>query len=368
MGCKHIGFFLGNIGSKGGAERTFSIIANKLSDFYEIMAVSYYYSPSSAYNLNNKIKVECILDKGELQRERCILKPKHIKKIRQLGKKLDIAVIVSSASALGILAMLGLKNLKIITWEQTSLTNMMYMTSKRKFCQLISIAFSDVFLCLSKENVKIAKNKYRFFAPKVTYIYNAIDEDILVRNEICDVSKKRIITLARVDRVKGLDLLLEVARIVLKKFPDWEWNVYGQKDDKAYWWEIQDKINKYGITNRLHFYDPVDDVVSVLKNSSIYVMTSRYEGLPMSLLEAKALRVPSVAFDCKTGPSEIILSGINGDLISCYDVNGMSKKLMNLMGSIELRREYCEHAYDNLEKFRQNRIFEEWVEIIEGIK
>ena len=244
---------------------------------------------------------------------------------------------------------------------------MMYMTSKRKFCQLISIAFSDVFLCLSKENVKIAQNKYRFFAPKITYIYNAIDEDILALNKTCDVSKKRIITLARVDRVKGLDLLLEVARIVLKKFPDWEWNVYGQKDDKAYWLEIKEKIKKYGITNRLHFYDPVDDIVSVLKNSSIYVMTSRYEGLPMSLLEAKALRLPSVAFDCKTGPSEIILNGINGDLISCYDVNEMAKKIINLMESPALRYKYHSHAFDNLDKFRQDTIFNEWLKLIEYI-
>lgn len=366
MGCKRIGFFLSNIGSKGGAERTFSIIANKLSDFYDVMAVSYYYSPSSAYNLNNKIKVECILDKDELQRERCILKPKYMKKIRQLARKLDSAIIVSSASALGILAMLGLKNLKIITWEQTSLANMMYMTSKRKFCQLISIAFSDVFLCLSKENVKIAQNKYRFFAPKITYIYNAIDEDILALNKTCDVSKKRIITLARVDRVKGLDLLLEVARIVLKNFPDWEWNVYGQKDDKQYWMEIKDKLKKYGGIDGLHFHAPVDDVVPVLKNSSIYVMTSRYEGLPMSLLEAKALKLPLIAFDCMTGPSEIIQDGINGNLIKCYDVVDMSKSINALIENEWMRIQYSNHAYDNVQKFKEMNIINNWKKLLDN--
>lgn len=366
MACKRIGFFLGNIGSKGGAERTFSIIANKLSESYDVMAISYYYSSTTAYHLDEKIRIECILDKNELQRERYILKPRYFKKIRQLVKGLDCAIMVSSASALGILPMIGIKELNIITWEQTSLANMMYMTFNRKLCQNISILFSNVFLCLTEENMKIANDRYSFLAPYIAYVYNPIDENLLSRNIICDVEQKKIITLARIDRVKGLEYLIEVANIVLSNFPDWEWNIYGQNDDKEYFVELHDKLDQYDISNRVNFFTPVEDIVPVLGKSSIYVMTSKFEGLPMSLLEAKALKLPIVAFDCKTGPSEIVQDGVNGDLITCYDVNEMAMKLQKLMNDVELRRNYSNHAHDNLDKFKMEKIISQWKILIDG--
>lgn len=120
----------------------------------------------------------------------------------------------------------------------------------------------------------------------------------------------------------------------------------------------------YDLINQLHFCLPVDDIVPVLSKSSIYVMTSRYEGLPMSLLEAKAMKLPSVAFDCPTGPSEIIQDGINGDLVPCYDVEIMSEKICDLISNEVKRMAYSDNAHNNIGKFRMENIVQEWRELL----
>ena len=96
-------------------------------------------------------------------------------------------------------------------------------------------------------------------------------------------------------------------------------------------------------------------------------MTSRYEGLPLVLLEAQQYNLPIVSFRCPTGPSEIVEDRINGFLIDCYDVDQMSEKLLELMENDDLRQSFSEHAKDNMDKFDKNKILNQWIELIETI-
>lgn len=363
MRRKHIGFLIGNISSKGGAERTFSLIANGLIDYYDITVISYVYGEKSAYHLDNRVKVKFLFHKNEKQRERYVLKPFYFSKLRNEIKLFDCIVVVSSAAALGLLCTTWMRNLKVITWEQTSFANKMYMSFKRIILQRIAFLWSDYFISLTNANLKLIKNCI-FSKSKHVAIYNAVDENIL-NNKVCyDVSSTQIITFARIERVKGLDILVKVAAKVLKKHPKWTWKIYGQIDDKEYFEELNKMTTDYDLTNQLHFCSPVDDIVPVLSKSSIYVMTSRYEGLPMSLLEAKAMKLPSVAFDCPTGPSEIIQDGINGDLVPCYDVEIMSEKICDLISNEVKRMAYSDNAHNNIGKFRMENIVQEWRELL----
>ncbi|MTV88489.1 glycosyltransferase, partial [Streptococcus pneumoniae] len=77
-------------------------------------------------------------------------------------------------------------------------------------------------------------------------------------------------------------------------------------------------------------------------DKGIYVMTSRYEGLQLVLLEAQQYNLPIVSFRCPTGPSEIVEGGVNGYLIDCYDTDKMSEKLLELMKNDDLRQSFSD--------------------------
>lgn len=94
------------------------------------------------------------------------------------------------------------------------------------------------------------------------------------------------------------------------------------------------------------------------------VMTSRMEGLPMTLLEAKAHKIPLIAFDIQTGPAEIIDNNINGYLINPYNTQYMADKICNLIENDDLRNEFSNKSYFDVEKFNLEDILKKWINII----
>ena len=95
------------------------------------------------------------------------------------------------------------------------------------------------------------------------------------------------------------------------------------------------------------------------------VMTSRHEGLPMVLLEAKAKKLPLVSFDIETGPSEIIRDNVDGFLVSPFDINAMSEKICKLIENPELRQRFSDNAYGNIDKFKKETIVAKWINLID---
>ena len=109
---------------------------------------------------------------------------------------------------------------------------------------------------------------------------------------------------------KGYDYLAQIAVKVLSKFTDWEWDIYGSGNEQIKQ-DLITELDKGGVLSRVHFKGNVKGIENIYPNHAIYIMTSRYEGLPLVLLEAKQYGLPIVSFDCPTGPSEIILDGEN---------------------------------------------------------
>ena len=96
-------------------------------------------------------------------------------------------------------------------------------------------------------------------------------------------------------------------------------------------------------------------------------MTSRYEGLPMVLLEAKVKKLPLVSFDIDSGPSDIIEDGVSGYLVPPFDTDAMAERICELIEHPELRQKFSDHAWDNIDKFRKEAVVQKWVELIDGL-
>lgn len=102
-------------------------------------------------------------------------------------------------------------------------------------------------------------------------------------------------------------------------------------------------------------------------DSSIFALSSRYEGLPMVLLEAQAAGLPIVSFTCKCGPRDVVTDGVDGILVEEGDVRGLAKALKRLMDDRELRRKMGEAAYKASDRFDEEKIMRQWLQLFEEL-
>lgn len=171
------------------------------------------------------------------------------------------------------------------------------------------------------------------------------------------LKNKKAVAVGRYTYQKGFDLLIDIWSKVCSRDADWHLDIVGDGELRS---DLQRRIEKYGIANRVTLLRPAKNVEDVYRNASILVMTSRYEGLPMALLEAQAFGLPVVAYECKCGPKDVITDGENGFLIPENDENAFVEKLLKLMDDEMLRIRMGEKAQKHSVRFSENAVMEKW--------
>ncbi len=123
-------------------------------------------------------------------------------------------------------------------------------------------------------------------------------------------------------------------------------------------------IIEKGIQGQFHLCGQVTDLYDRYKCYSIMVMTSLYEGFPMSLLEGLGNGLPLLSFDVPTGPSEIIDDRSNGYLINAFDEEDMEQKLLDLMENGSRRALMSIEAKKKADEFSQEEIVDQWSKVL----
>ena len=153
-------------------------------------------------------------------------------------------------------------------------------------------------------------------------------------------------------------------RGVEQKNPEWQLHIYGSGEDKDM---LLSKIEEYGLKN-VTILPPTSDIEDKLVEASLYVMTSRFEGLPMVLLEAMAVGLPLVSFDCKCGPRDVIEDGKNGYLIPDGDLLLMEERINSLLNDDEKLKEMSLYSKEAAMRFSHEKIMERWIELFQSVK
>ena len=130
---------------------------------------------------------------------------------------------------------------------------------------------------------------------------------------------------------------------------------------------LKDLTFKHQISNQVIFEGYSNNVAEIMRESDIYIMTSRFEGLPMVLLEAMSQGMACISYDCKTGPSDIIDNDINGILVEDQNENAMSQKLNILINLPELRIKLANNAINSLDRFKIDGIYKKYLNIFVNI-
>lgn len=173
-----------------------------------------------------------------------------------------------------------------------------------------------------------------------------------------------VIAVGRLNEQKGYDLLIQSWRIVHLHHPEWQINIYGNGEEKS---RLEQLILDAGLSNVVYLNEPVINIEEKYMRSDFYVLSSRYEGWGLVLLEAMGCGIPCVSFDCPDGPSDIIQNGVNGLLVKNGDVGELAEKICWMIEHPEERLKMGEKGRVRALEFSQSKIMIEWKKLFEEL-
>lgn len=358
---RKICFFSGDITRGGGTENVAVLIANALAEQekYIILFLSLVEQQEIPFfSIDQRIK------RFHLGERWIQPGPGYftvLPKLRRFLKEQEVDVLVDIDIVLDILTIPVRRSsgVRVVSWGHFSF----YFEQEsfyRRLIMKIATKRADYCVTINEENRRCYEKHLRR-KTAVKTIYNPA-----VRGEReGDIPKEKyIFWVGRLVEEKGVDYLAEAATLVLKALPDWKWLVAGDGGERE-WLECY--IAEHGLEDRLVLLGNVKDIWQYYEKAEIHVLTSRWEGLPMCLLEAKSHGLPCVSFDTSTGPKEIIRDGINGYLVEPYDCPKLAEKIVELAEDEMLRKKFAQNASLDMEKFDLKNILDSWNEVFESL-
>lgn len=215
---------------------------------------------------------------------------------------------------------------------------------------------SDALITLTQNDAKEWKK-----AKNIMVIPNAITNPA---HQHSDCSFHRAIAVGRLTYQKGIDLLLEVWKDVHAKHPDWKLDIFGEGDDRQ---KLIKQIADYKMNNCVTIHPTNLRIQEEYLNSSIYILSSRFEGFALTLIEAMNCGVPCISFDCPHGPSEIIKNQSDGILVENNNIHQMAESLCYLIENEEIRKTYGKKAKENVKRFLPENIMPQWDQLFKEL-
>ena len=229
---------------------------------------------------------------------------------------------------------------------------------------------------LSKQDLKTAKSYDHFVVlTNEDKGYWGMDKNISVipnalNNTFRNIDLKetertnKIIAVGRLAHQKHFSELIHIFSAIHDKAPDWGLEIIGNGPDKD---RLQKLIDGLGLKSKVKLSPATSTIQEKYLTAGIYAMTSRYEGLPMVLLEAQACGLPIISYDCKCGPKDIINDGIDGYIIPMGDRQLFADKLLELIKDQELRLRMGNAAVVSSKRFDEERIMRLWTSLFNKV-
>ena len=357
---KKICFFSGDITRSGGTERVALQLANGLMEenLYDICFISLTEQQKKPfYPIHPGIHRYC-LGKKWIQPG-----PGYIPligKVRKFLKNRQIDIIIDIDILLDVLAIPAARGLKtkVVSWEHFT-ADFELSVLYRKMILRYSVKRSDYVIVLTDGDLK-AYQKRLGRKKAICRIYNPVAYE--PENEAGAEKKKMILSVGRLVPEKGIEYIQKVSVKILERYPEWQWVILGDGVERK---NLEQFIIDNHLQNRLVLKGNVENVDEYMQQASIFVVTSKYEGLGLSILEAREMKVPCVSFAVKMGPRELIHNEIDGYLIPPFDCDEMIRKIEQFINDPDLRSQFAEKAFLCMDEFKMQKIVKQWENILE---
>lgn len=334
-----------------GTERISTGVMNELVDKgYQVIVVLFGTDRTSAFPLNDKIKVLLLgIPFENKYKLRAVFRLKKI--ISDINPDYVINVAVPMMQVSFLAKCLGMKG-KVITWDHFTLfAGSRWGTLFRIFSAIVS----NQTVVLTEQD----RNSYpRGIKRRVSVIGNFVMDAEVKSN----LQNKTVLSVGRLVRTKGFDILLDIWADISQKHNDWILQIVGSGEEKENLWN---KVKDLHLEEKVQMIPAVSNIEDYYRAASIYVSASQFESWGLVLAEAKSFGLPIVCFDCSHGPKNIVRNGVDGDLIALNDYDDMKVKILLLMDDPELRKRYGEAAREDFEcRFSKRSIFNKWTELL----
>lgn len=356
---KTIGIVIDDITKGAGTERAVINLSNMLceSDEYNVYIFSLFSDDNKKlyYNYNSKTKIinlDLNKDKTYNKLTQTIMYLSLIKSLKVFINKYKIDTILGTGTMINSILSFLPRKTKRIACEHMSFDSCPTLSKiARRFCypkldNIVLLTYSDLenYTFISDAKKKVIPNTLSF-----------------ITREKTDLKSKRIIAVGRLTKQKGFDLLIETAVLLKVELPDWHIDIFGSGEDKDI---LETQIKNLHLEDFVKINPPTKQIQLELLNSSIYLMTSRWEGLPMILIEAKSCGLPCVSFDCPEGPADIIKHNEDGFLVEFGNIGLLSKYVIQLAKDRDTLNGYSQKAFDNSLEFSSSSILPKWEAIL----
>jgi glycosyltransferase involved in cell wall biosynthesis len=228
----------------------------------------------------------------------------------------------------------------------------------RLACKL-TYPLADILMVLTDGIAKKYADHDRFL-PRIRVVPNPIFEQLMNVEHYGsnDVAKKRLLGIGRLEEQKHFDVLIKVFANLARRHADWSLRILGEGSLRS---DLQQQIADLGLESRIELPGIVSAIDNELVEADIFTLTSKYEGFPMALLEAMAVGLPCISFDCPSGPRELSLDGQVALLVPLNDEQALELALERLMVDTELRKTLGSQARKSvIERYSLAIVLKQW--------
>lgn len=349
---KKIILFCEGLWHKAGIERMTVDLANLLChDFIVIIVSIDSLDKGLAYRINENIQIISL--NSQFGKSIFSSNIKNIRKLRTILCSVQPFAIITVATPLVRVSSIASwrLNIKTIAWEHFT----MHAGSKiGAIYKVLSTYLVDKTVVLTKrdaDNFRKAHSRNIYVIPNFTYIGNDSPSTLAFKN---------ILAVGRHEDQKGFDLLLNAwART---NIPEWKLRIVGDGSKR----HINEQLTKeLSIAEKTEFAETTDRISEEFQKASCFILSSRYEGMVLVLIEAKMMGLPCISFDCPNGPKEIIRDGIDGVLVPSEDINALAKAMQKYLSAPKILKTMGQNARsDAMNRFSPDAAKSQWLKLI----
>lgn len=351
-----IAFLIQDISTAGGTERTTCCLAKQLvKRGVEVTIVSVFRNAVTSAFSAEDVPIVWLTDQsyscndGKIRRMVAVLS--QVKRVKDCQPLQEATLIICQKSLASLLVFLAGYCYKAIACEHFRyamyspliryLRNRMY----RYFWRLVTLTDND-----RKRFLTHGLNNVVTIANMISVVPQAYEGE----------ESKMIVSVGRLEKQKGYDLLLQAMRRCADKIGDYCLYIYGEGKEKETLLKMREEL---GLTQRVQFCGFTDEVEKIYAHASFFVMSSRFEGFPMVLLEAGGCSLPIVSFDCEEGPRTLLQKG-GGLLVRNGDTQALADAIINMSTNEELRHKCRQQIVKITQQYSPKNITEEWTTLI----
>ena len=199
---------------------------------------------------------------------------------------------------------------------------------------------------------------------KSSIILNPVELSRIPERKKEDINYSEIVTVARLEPQKNQELLIDAFNLVCKKHQDIVLKIYGEGSLKN---KLQNKIHELGLNDKVLLMGAKQDVLEWIKVYYCFVLTSDFEGLPNSLIEAMSMGIPCISTDCSPGGARQLLGDDRGLIVPCGDKERLAEAINMYLEQKDIAIKFGEEAYKIRDEIESHTVAKEWINLVEKL-